>query len=92
MTGELETLTATAPLRERVCALRMLALYRSGRQAEALQAFRETRSALVDQLGIEPGAELQDLHARILRQEAGLVPSGPDSRQVTSRARFSGPC
>ena len=74
--GELETLTATAPLRERVCALRMLALYRSGRQAEALQAFRETRSALVDQLGIEPGAELQDLHARILRQEAGLAPSG----------------
>ena len=74
--GELETLAAAAPLRERVCALRMLALYRSGRQAEALQAFRETRSAFVDELGIEPGAELQDLHAQILRQEAGLAAAG----------------
>ena len=54
--GELETLAAVAPLRERVCALRMLALYRSGRQAEALQAFRDTRTAFVEQLGIEPGA------------------------------------
>ena len=74
--GELETLAAATPLRERVCALRMLALYRSGRQAEALQAFRETRSAFVDELGIEPGAELQELHARILRQEAGLAAAG----------------
>ena len=74
--GELEMLAATAPLRERVCALRMLALYRSGRQAEALQAFRETRAVFVEQLGIEPGAELQELHAQILRQEAGLVPAG----------------
>ena len=73
--GELEMLAATAPLRERVCALRMLALYRSGRQAEALQAFRETRAVFVEQLGIEPGAELQELHAQILRQEAGLVPA-----------------
>ena len=71
--GELEALAAVAPLRERVCALRMLALYRSGRQAEALQAFRDTRAAFVDQLGIEPGTELQELHARILRQEAGLA-------------------
>jgi len=71
--GELETLATAAPLRERVCVLRMLALYRSGRQAEALQAFRETRAAFVELLGIEPGAELQELHARILRQEAGLV-------------------
>ena len=74
--GELETLAARTPLRERVCALRMLALYRSGRQAEALQAFRETRSAFVDELGIEPGAELQELHAQILRQEAGLAAAG----------------
>ena len=73
--GELETLAASAPLRERVCALRMLALYRGGRQAEALQAFRDTRAAFVAELGIEPGAELQELHARILRQEAGLQAS-----------------
>jgi DNA-binding SARP family transcriptional activator len=74
--GELETLAAVAPLRERVCALRMLALYRSGRQAEALQTFRDTRTAFVEQLGIEPGNELQELHSQILRQEAGLVPAG----------------
>jgi DNA-binding SARP family transcriptional activator len=84
--GELETLAALTPLRERVCALRMLALYRSGRQAEALQAFRETRSAFVDELGIEPGAELQDLHAQILRQEAGLAAAaaGPAVGDVES--------
>ncbi len=74
VTGELEALSAANPLRERVCALRMLALYRSGRQAEALQAFRDTRHAFVEQLGLEPGAELQELHAQILRQEAGLAP------------------
>ena len=74
--GELETLAAQAPLRERVCALRMLALYRSGRQAEALQAFRDARAAFVEQLGIEPGSELQELHARLLRQEAGLAGAG----------------
>jgi DNA-binding SARP family transcriptional activator len=79
--GELETLAGRAPLRERVCALRMLALYRSGRQAEALQAFRDTRAAFVEQLGIEPGTELQELHAQILRQEAGLVVRG--NRQST---------
>ncbi len=72
VTGELEALSAANPLRERICALRMLALYRSGRQAEALQAFRDARRAFVEQLGLEPGAELQELHARILRQEAGL--------------------
>ena len=75
--GELEALAAAHPHRERVCALRMLALYRGGRQAEALQVFRDTRRALVDELGIEPGAELQELNAKILRQEAGLVPGAP---------------
>jgi DNA-binding SARP family transcriptional activator len=75
VSGEIEALAAAAPLRERVCALRMLALYRGGRQAEALQAFRDTRAAFVAELGIEPGAELQELHAQILRQEAGLQAS-----------------
>ena len=72
VTGELEALAAVSPLRERVCYLRMLALYRSGRQAEALQVFRDTRHAFSEQLGIEPGADLQELHTQILRQEAGL--------------------
>ena len=58
VTGELEALAAVSPLRERVCYLRMLALYRSGRQAEALQVFRDTRHAFSEQLGIEPGADL----------------------------------
>jgi DNA-binding SARP family transcriptional activator len=75
--GELDALAAAHPHRERVCALRMLALYRSGRQAEALEVFRVTRRALVDELGIEPGAELQELNARILRQEAGLAQGAP---------------
>jgi pimeloyl-ACP methyl ester carboxylesterase len=62
-----------------------VALYRSGRQADALRAFRELRSTLVDQLGIEPGPELRDLEARILRQDSTLEyrrarRSGPDDR------------
>lgn len=93
--GELEALTATNPLRERLCALRMLALYRSGRQADALQAFRDTRRAFVDELGIEPGAELQELHGRILRQEAGLAgtartSAAPDVESEIVRALLAG--
>ena len=70
--AELEVLTAEHPLRERFWAQRLLALYRSGRQADALRAYRELRAALVDQLGIEPGPELRDLEARILRQDRDL--------------------
>ena len=93
--GELETLAAATPLRERVSALRMLALYRGGRQAEALQVFRDARTIFVGQLGIEPGAELQELHARILRQESGLEATGKGqvNRDVESeilRALLSG--
>ena len=91
--GELETLAAATPLRERVCALRMLALYRSGRQAEALQVFRETRTAFVDQLGIEPGAELQDLHAQN-PASGGRARGGRErpGRRARWRARSSGRC
>jgi DNA-binding SARP family transcriptional activator len=56
--AELETLTTTHPLRERFWSQRLLALYRAGRQADALHAYRELRSTLIDQLGIEPGPEL----------------------------------
>jgi DNA-binding SARP family transcriptional activator/pimeloyl-ACP methyl ester carboxylesterase len=69
---ELETLTRDHPLRERFWHQRLLALYRSGRQAEALRAYRELRSTLVDELGIEPGPELRELEMRILRQDATL--------------------
>jgi len=71
--AELEMLTMTQPFRERLWYQRLLALYRSGRQAEALRAFRELRSTLVDQLGIEPAAELRELEARILRQDPTLA-------------------
>lgn len=73
--GELEALVAEHPLRERMRAQLMLALYRSGRQAEALEAYREGRSALVDQLGIEPGPVLRELEKSMLRQDASLLPS-----------------
>jgi DNA-binding SARP family transcriptional activator len=76
LAGELEGLVAEHPLRERFRGQLMLALYRSGRQAEALQAYHDARRALVDELGIEPSSALQQLHASILRQESGLEPAG----------------
>ena len=70
--AELETLTAAHPLRERLWSSRMLALYRAGRQADALHAYRELRAILVSELAIEPSLELRDLEARILRQDSAL--------------------
>jgi len=70
--GELNALVAADPLRERLHAQRMLALYRAGRQSEALAAYRDARSALVEEVGVEPGAELQRLHERILAQDPAL--------------------
>ena len=70
--AELETLTTNHPLRERFWHQRLLALYRSGRQAEALGAYRELRSELIEELGIEPGPELRELETQILRQDATL--------------------
>jgi DNA-binding SARP family transcriptional activator len=68
--GELESLVRTHPLRERLRGQLMLALYRSGRQADALEVYRAGRAALVDELGIEPSPLLQQLHSSILRQES----------------------
>jgi DNA-binding SARP family transcriptional activator len=75
LVGELEGLVGRHPLRERFREQLMLALYRSGRQAEALDAFQQGRRALVDELGIDPSPRLQQLHAAILRQEIDLVPA-----------------
>ena len=69
---ELEALVREHPLRERLRELLMLALYRAGRQAEALSAYTAAHEAL-DELGIEPGEELRRLQAAILRQEAGVA-------------------
>jgi predicted ATPase len=77
---DLEAAIASMPFRERLRGQLMLALYRSGRQAEALRAFREARGVLAEQLGLEPGSELRRLEAAILGQDDALelgTESGP---------------
>lgn len=71
---ELESLVQASPFRERLRAQLMLALYRAGRQADALQAYADARQALVEELGIEPGPDLQRLQQQILRQDPVLRP------------------
>jgi DNA-binding SARP family transcriptional activator len=78
---ELEQLVGEHPLRERPCELQMLALYRSGRQADALEAYRAIRSRLVDDLGLEPGQSLQDLEQAILRHDPGLQGAQAEGRE-----------
>jgi DNA-binding SARP family transcriptional activator len=73
--GELEALVSEHPLRERLRGHLMLALYRSGRQADALHAYQEARRVLLDQIGIDPGPALQQLHGAMLRQEHSLDPT-----------------
>ena len=77
LVAEVESLVRRHPLRERLRAQLMLALYRSGRQADALSAYHDARRTLVDELGIEPGPELQALYGSILRQERSLVRVAP---------------
>jgi hypothetical protein len=85
LAAELEVLVAEHPLRERLRGFQMLALYRSGRQAEALDAYRAARSTLVDELGIEPGAPLQELERAILRQDESLGDPGRRSERGPHR-------
>jgi DNA-binding SARP family transcriptional activator len=72
LVGELEALIATYPLRERLRGQLILALYRSGRQAEALEVYRETRRVLANELGLEPSPELRELERAILQQDPAL--------------------
>jgi DNA-binding SARP family transcriptional activator/tetratricopeptide (TPR) repeat protein len=82
LVGELEALRRSAPLRERAHELLMIALYRSGRQAEALTLYRRFRDRLVEELGLEPGPELRRLEARMLAQDPTLaVPASPALRE-----------
>jgi DNA-binding SARP family transcriptional activator len=85
--AELGALTAEHPLRERFRAQFMLACYRSGRQAEALEAYREARATLIGELGVEPTPELRDLHERILAADSRLAVADPG--QVSVRTRLS---
>jgi DNA-binding SARP family transcriptional activator len=86
LVAELETLVGEQPLRERLRGQLMLALYRSGRQAEALEEYRRTRKTLVDELGIEPGEALQELQRAILRHDPEL-----EARRPRSSAPGEGP-
>jgi serine/threonine protein kinase/ABC-type oligopeptide transport system substrate-binding subunit len=83
LVGELESLTLANPLRERLWGLRILALYRSGRQADALAAYRIARGVLEEQLGIDPSRALQRLNERILAQDPAL--------SLASRTPAAGP-
>ena len=82
--ADLEALVAEHPLREHLRALLMLALYRSGRQADALATYRHGRLRLHDELGLEPSSELQQLERRILEQDSTLL---PERRSPVRRTR-----
>jgi DNA-binding SARP family transcriptional activator/streptogramin lyase len=81
--AELETLVAEHPFRERLCTQLMLALYRCGRQAEALEVYRKTRRRLVEELGIEPGPTLQELQKAILSHDEAIA-AAPASRGTSA--------
>jgi len=92
--AELDTLTTAHPLRERFWFQRMLALYRVGRQAEALRAYRDLRAILVAELAIEPSPELRELESRILRQDRLLdgpapAPVGRAGEHGVPRTRYA---
>jgi predicted ATPase/DNA-binding SARP family transcriptional activator len=86
--AEVQALVAEHPLRERLRGAVMLALYRAGRQADALDSYLAAHWALVEELGVEPGPELRELHAAILRQDASLV---VESAEVRARRHLPAP-
>jgi DNA-binding SARP family transcriptional activator len=91
LVGELEAAVAAQPLREPLHAQLMLALYRCGRQAEALEAYRRARQTLMDEIGVEPGAELLSLQAAILAQDTALELAVPAQRAPALEITLLGP-
>jgi DNA-binding SARP family transcriptional activator len=90
--GEIEALIAAHPLREHLRSQLILALYRAGRQAEALEVYRETRRVLSEELGLEPSPELRELERAILRQDPTIGPvPAPAHPATTGRRHTSGP-
>jgi DNA-binding SARP family transcriptional activator len=89
LVAELEALVAEQPLRERLRSDLMTALYRSGRQAEALDAYQDARRALVEGLGIDPSTALQELERAILRQDPSLDLEAPAPARVRDVAERS---
>ncbi|HWM13661.1 MAG TPA: BTAD domain-containing putative transcriptional regulator [Gaiellaceae bacterium] len=87
LAAELEEFVREHPLRERARAQLMISLYRSGRQSEALHAYRDVRLLLADELGLDPGPELQRLEKAILVQDPALIPREPRRLLQTRRAR-----
>jgi DNA-binding SARP family transcriptional activator/DNA-binding beta-propeller fold protein YncE len=90
LVAELEALVRTHPLRERLRRQLILALYRCGRQADALAAYRDARQVLVETLGIEPGPSLQALQRRVLDQDPSLEAPRPAPTEPNTRGRDSG--
>jgi len=88
--GELQQFVVEHPRRERLTCQLMLALYRCGRQTDALEIYRDARRVLVDEIGVEPGPELRRLHEAILRQDGALEQHAPAGRPAARTRREHG--
>ena len=87
LVGELESVSAASPLRERLREQLMIALYQAGRQADALEVYADARRTFSRELGIEPGPALRELERRILNQDPALEPRPPIRRRPVGRRR-----